>query len=81
MRKDGLHVISTAVVSVLPGRQGEVISTLAALPDTEVAAAGVNNKIVVLLEGRSRGDVGARLAQIALMEGVVTASMVFEHVE
>jgi nitrate reductase NapD len=79
--KDGIHVISSAVVSVLPGRQGEVLSALAALPDTEVAAAGVNNKIVVLLEGRSRGDVGARLAQIALMGGVVTASMVFEHVE
>jgi nitrate reductase NapD len=81
MPDDATYVISSAVVAALPGRQSEVVAALSALPDTVVAAAGSNNKIVVLLEGRSRGDVGARLAQIALIGGVVAANMVFEHVE
>jgi nitrate reductase NapD len=67
-------------VSVLPGRQDDVVAALAALPETEVSAAK-GNKIVVILEGRARSEVGSRLAAIALMDGVVAANMVFEHVD
>ena len=80
MPEERLHVISSAVVTVLTGRQSEVVAALAALPGTEVRAAE-GNKIVVILEGNGRGEVGGGLAAIALMDGVVTANMVFEHVE
>jgi len=73
-----LHIVSSVVVSVMPGRLEDVASALAALQDTEIGATGAN-KIIVLLEGRTRGEVGARLADIALMDGVITANMVFEH--
>lgn len=74
------HVISSAVVAVLPARREAVVETLARMDGTEVAAAE-GARIVVLLEGRSSGEVGSRLAEIALLEGVVSANMVFEHVE
>ena len=80
MREREGHVISSAVVTVLPGRLDEVAAALAGLEGTEVAAA-TNGRIVIVLEGGSRGAVGGRLAAIALMDGVVSANMVFEHVE
>lgn len=74
------HIISSAVISVVPGAESHVRSRLAALSGTEVGPAG-GNKIVIVLEGRTRDEVGARLAQIALMDGVIAASLVFEHIE
>lgn len=74
------HVISSAVVTVKPGWRDAVTATLAGSPGTEVRAAE-GSKLVVLLEGATRGEVGGRLAAIALMDGVVSANMVFEHVE
>jgi nitrate reductase NapD len=75
------HVISSAIVFVLPGRQDDVVAALTALPDTEIGAIGNNSKIVVLLEGRTRGEVGARLAHIGSMDGVISANVVFEHAD
>jgi nitrate reductase NapD len=60
--------------------QDHVVAALAALPATEVSAFN-GNKIVVLLEGGTRSDVGDRLAAIALIDGVLAANMVFEHVD
>ncbi|HUG60259.1 MAG TPA: chaperone NapD [Methylomirabilota bacterium] len=80
MRERSMHIISSAVVSVRSERMDEVVAALSAHPDTEVRAAG-NNKIVIILEGGSRGAVGRRLTEIALMDGVIAANMVFEHVE
>lgn len=74
------YIISSAIVSVMPGSENLVAFDLAALPETEVGPIS-GSKIVIILEGRTRSEVGARLAQIALMEGVITANLVFEHVE
>jgi periplasmic nitrate reductase NapD len=73
-------VISSAVVSVLPGRLEAVAGALSSRPGVEVRAAE-HNKIVVIIEGSTRDEVGGRLTGIALMDGVITANMVFEHVE
>jgi periplasmic nitrate reductase NapD len=80
--QDPVHfaAIASAVVAVMPCRRDDVASTLSALPHTEVSAAE-GSKIVVILEGRTRGEIGERLAQIAMMEGVITANMVFEHTD
>ena len=37
-------------------------------------------KIVILIEGRESGAIGATLAHIALMDGVLSANLVYEHV-
>jgi nitrate reductase NapD len=73
-------VISSAVVSVKPGQRDAVVDAVGRLADTDVRAAA-GNKIVVVLEGRSRDEVGARLARIADFEGVISATLVFEHVD
>ena len=72
-------VISSAVVSVLPDRLDSVAATLAGLADVEVHAAE-GRKIVIVLEA-PRGAAGNRLVEISLLDGVVSANMVFEHSE
>ena len=74
------YVISSAVVAVLPGRMEAVASQVSALPGAEIAARG-NGKLVILLEGATSGEVGGLLAQIGVLEGVISAAMVYEHNE
>jgi nitrate reductase NapD len=72
--------VSSAVVSAFPQRCGEVVKCIAALPNTEVYRVE-NGKIVIVMEGASTGEIGARLAGIALFDGVLSANMVFEQIE
>ncbi|MGA0530790.1 chaperone NapD [Hansschlegelia sp. KR7-227] len=72
--------ISSAVVTVRPERAEEVAGRIALLPQTEVREIA-GSKIVVILEGGSTGEVGSRLTEIALMEGVFAANLVFEQIE
>jgi nitrate reductase NapD len=74
------YLISSAVVSAFPERASAVAQAIATLPGTEVRAVQ-GGKIVILLEGRESGEIGARLAEIALMDGVLTANLVYEHAE
>lgn len=74
------HCVSSAVVTLLPGREQEVLARLGAMEGVEIGARQ-GAKLVVLLEGPGSGAVGALLVQIAVMDGVVSANMVFEHVE
>jgi nitrate reductase NapD len=74
------YLISSAVVSAFPERADEVARALADLPGTEVRAVQ-GGKIVILLEGRRSGEIGGRLAEIALMDGVLAANLVYEHAE
>jgi periplasmic nitrate reductase NapD len=74
------HHISSAVVSALPSQVDAVKAQLATMPQVEIHASE-RNRIVVVIEGKSAGEVGDRLAAIALMEGVVAANLVFEHIE
>lgn len=74
------HHISSAVVSVLPATAETVLSQLSAMQDVEVHGHE-GGKIVVVLEGRSTGAMGDLLTRIALLDGVITANMVYEHIE
>lgn len=74
------HYISSAVVIALPARREEVAVILATIPGVEVHA-GDGSRIVVTIEGTTSGELGATLTRIALMDGVLAANMVFEHVE
>jgi nitrate reductase NapD len=74
------YLISSAVVSAFPERADEVVQALGKLPGTEVRAVQ-GGKIVIIIEGRESGAIGARLAEIALMDGVLAANLVYEHAE
>lgn len=72
--------ISSAIVRAMPGRVEEVVVTINAFPECEVFHTE-NGRIVVVLEAETAGAVGARLAEIALLDGVVSANLVYEHLE
>ena len=74
------HHISSAVVSALPAQVEAVLARIAELPETEVHRVE-NGKIVIVLEGSSTGVIGDRLAAISLIDGVLSANMVFEQIE
>jgi nitrate reductase NapD len=72
--------ISSAVVSVLPAHRENVVRLLADMDGVEVHHQS-QFKIVIVLEGPDSGVLGARLAEIASIEGVLSANMVFEQIE
>jgi nitrate reductase NapD len=74
-----LHV-SSAVVMTWPEHCAEVARRIAAMPDTEVVFAA-GSRIVLVMEGPNTGVIGARLAEIALFDGVLAANLVFEHAD
>ena len=74
------HYISSILVSAQPAEAAAVADAIAALPDTEVALVE-RGRIIAVLEGASRGEIGDRLTRIALMDGVLAANLVFEHAE
>lgn len=74
------HHISSAVVSVRPEHGEAVAARLAALPRTEVHHV-VAGRIVIVMEGPSARALGGRLAEIALMDHVLAANMVYEIVD
>ncbi|MFP1633468.1 chaperone NapD [Zhengella sp. ZM62] len=72
--------VSSAIVSTKPGSQHAVLARLRGLQGIDVHAAD-GTRIIITIEGNSTGELGDRLTSIAVMEGVVAASMVFEHSE
>lgn len=72
--------ISSAVVTTLPHKADSVAVQIAAIEGVEVRACD-RGKIVVVIEGDSTGAMGDCLTRMALLDGVVAANMVFEHIE
>ena len=72
--------VSSAVVVALPARREEIGRTLAAFPGVEVHASD-GSRIVVTIEGPSSGFLGETLTNISTLDGVITANMVFEHID
>ena len=74
------HHISSILVSAQPAAVSAVSAAIAALPDTEVRLVE-GCRIIAVLEGPDSRSIGDRLTRIALMDGVLAANMVFEHIE
>ena len=72
--------ISSAIVVVRTEMREQVQARLALMDGVEVHAAE-GGKIVVVIEGGSTGALGGTLSEMALLDGVVAANMVFEHIE
>ncbi|NRG18190.1 chaperone NapD [Rhizobiales bacterium] len=74
------HHISSAVVSVIPEHADDVVRKLEAMADTEVHHR-TPAKIIIVLEGPSENAIGGRLAQIALLDHVLSANLVYEIID
>lgn len=74
-----LH-ISSAVVRTFDSAAAAVTKRIGEIAGCEVAHAE-GGRMVVIIEGPSSGVIGDRLAAIALIEGVVSANMVYEQIE
>ena len=77
---DELHV-SSLVVHGRPERLEAIRAGLARLAGVEVHAAAATGKLVVTLETESEHEIVARLTAISLLDGVLSATLVFHHVE
>jgi nitrate reductase NapD len=80
MSEQRRHHISSAVVATTPGALDSVLATLATIDNVEVHGAD-KGKIVVVIEGPNTGVLGDTLMRISVLDGVIAANMVFEHVE
>jgi len=74
-----LHIAS-AVVKTRPANQDAVSATIADLPGADVHAVD-HGRIIVVLEARQHRDLATTLDHIAGLDGVLSATLVFEHAE
>ncbi len=74
------HHISSAVIAARPGSLDDVLAALEDFDNVEVHGAD-KGKIVVVIEGPSTGVLGDTLMRISVLDGVIAANMVFEHVD
>lgn len=77
---DELHV-SSLVVHGRPERLETIRLALARLEGVEIHAAAPSGKLVVTLETTSEQQIVAQLATITLLDGVLSATLVFHQVE
>ena len=77
MSESMLHILS-AVVRTLPATQDVVARRIAAYDGADVLAVD-HGRIIVVLEASDQRDLGDTLNRIAGMDGVLSATMVFEH--
>jgi nitrate reductase NapD len=72
--------VSGAVVRVVPRALPALLECLRGMQGVEISAQ-TNDRVVITIEGESAGALGARLTEINLLDGVIAASMVYEHSE
>ena len=78
-RPDVAH-ISSAVVRCRPADMMRLASEIDAMDGAETVH-GEQGKLIVILEGPTSGAIGELLTRINLMEGVISAAMVYEQIE
>jgi nitrate reductase NapD len=72
--------VSSLVVHVRPDHLTAVQLALTALPGLEIHAESCG-KLVVTLETSTEADIVTRMNEISLLEGVMSAALVFHHFE
>jgi len=75
-----LH-ISSLVVHGLPQRVPTIRTAIANIAGAEIAIAEATGKMIVTLETDSQGAVADTLTKISLIDGVMSATLVFHHVD
>ena len=64
-----------------PGEADAVTARIAAVPGAQVHAGSADGKLVVTLEAPGAAALAALLARIALIAGVLSAVLVYQHHE
>jgi periplasmic nitrate reductase NapD len=77
----GENHIASLVVHCRPGRVASLEGVIAALAGAEVPASDAAGKLVVTLEADSEQVIARQLEEIGAMAGVLSATLVFHHVE
>ncbi len=75
----GVYHVSSAVVSVMPGRMASVMRVISAMPGVEIKAHD-NHRVVIVMEAGSTGELGGLLTAMSTLDGVIAANMVFEQI-
>lgn len=73
--------IASLVVHCRPDRAASLESAIALLPGAEVPTSDRAGKLVVTLESASEQRIARQLEEIGAMPGVLSATLVFHHVE
>ncbi|MBE1274545.1 MULTISPECIES: chaperone NapD [Enterovibrio] len=73
--------VSSLVVHAAADQTEQVKERIEALPGTEVPATNQTGKLVVVVEGDSRGELLDIFEQIKALPGVLAATLVFHQVE
>jgi len=72
--------ISSLVVHIRHEKLDPARAELLAMPGVEIHAEAVG-KLVLTLETATEGDIVTRLNEISLLDGVLSAALVFHHFE
>jgi len=73
--------IASLVVHCRPACRATLERAIADLPGAEVPASDAIGKLVVTLESTSERTIARQLEEIGAMPGVLSATLVFHHVE
>lgn len=76
----GEHHLASLLLHVRPDRQDTVRATAAAMPGVEIHIEQAG-KMVVTVEGPHEGWIADRMTALHLLDGVLSAVMVFHHLE
>lgn len=72
--------ISSLVVQATPTRLDEIADTIVAR-GAEIPARDPCGKLVVVLETENEGVIADFLSEVAVMDGVLSANLVFHHID
>lgn len=78
-RAEVAHISST-VVRCRPADMARLTAEIDAM-EGAATVHGEQGKLIVILEGPSSGTIGDLLTRISLMDGVISAAMVYEQIE
>ena len=73
--------ISSLLVTAKPSHVDQAAKTIAAMPIAEIAHCDSLGKIIVTLETEDESAIVSALTDIQLLDGVVSAALVYHHAE
>lgn len=73
--------VSSLIVHTVADQMGSVIERIEKIPGAEVPASNEAGKLVVVIEGTSRGGLLEKFEEIKALPGVLAATLVFHQVE
>ena len=73
--------ICGVMAQVLPEKMHEVEPRLLAISGLEIHGVSDDGKVVITVESENYKDTGSRITDLQKIEGVLSASMIYQHTE